>query len=694
MKILFSRAFLLLLMIIGYGIGLADQVWADPTDSGSIVVTGTVLPQPTSITTSLTAVPSAGTIPQQTTITFTLAYASANVGTVPLTLVAEWDKGTVTGATEANVDTLSYVMGSASAGYGSAPAIIDLQARKITWTISALPSGVGTQEVTFQLQTTASYTGPLEVTVPVVAKVLSPSGVADKSVTVRYAYQAVAEVTASPSVAPASQSSPTASTTVIASPQPTSVPTSSAFKSISIAAIGKSSARLQIRTNTSRPLVIRYGLTPQLIDQLLVTSPSQADHSVYLSQLQPATQYFLTVADADDEAQVSDIYSFKTASTDNPSLERKAQTISVLQNRSLIYSGNVVLNQLDQTRPISIVANSVIDLNLGLQGSDDITSVEVEVRSADVLGASTKPVSINDLQSQSTKMTNILPGVYVGKLKAPVRVGRYQLISRVEDRYGNLTEDQIGDVRVGAPMRIVHAKTGRPVEFAMAKLSVFNQQTQLYEVVSNVLTAIDNPAYSNANGEIEVYLHPAHYRAEVSALGFASTTVEFEIGNQNSQQFPVVELYPSHLQFLTPFAATVRTLHDYAIQLQGQLVNMSKSSNVLETMLVSQIACILFLALCSGIFKLRQVLRWLTEQNLENNPRTYFIFFAHQWLSFVMNGYLLGLVIFTALCLINQANKQSWLAALLTVVVTALWYKFEWQLTKILKSCTRNHSDN
>lgn len=70
---------------------------------------------------------------------------------MPIHFKAVWDKGTVDGATEANVDVVEYVLGSATDGYGSVSPVIDTINREISWDIPLLAAGVGAQQVEFKL---------------------------------------------------------------------------------------------------------------------------------------------------------------------------------------------------------------------------------------------------------------------------------------------------------------------------------------------------------------------------------------------------------------------------------------------------------------------------------------------------------------------------------------------------------------
>jgi hypothetical protein len=123
--------------------------FAAPDDSGTISILGTVAPSPTSISMSLAASPTT-TFAQDAAVTYTITYSSQNVAAVPIEIQASWEKGTVDGATEPSVETVEYVLGSASTGYGGVTPVVDTLNKTITWSIPSTPGGGTEQTLTFQ----------------------------------------------------------------------------------------------------------------------------------------------------------------------------------------------------------------------------------------------------------------------------------------------------------------------------------------------------------------------------------------------------------------------------------------------------------------------------------------------------------------------------------------------------------------
>jgi hypothetical protein len=186
----------------------------------------------------------------------------------------------------------------------------------------------------------------------------------------------------------------------------------------------------------------------------------------------------------------------------------------------------------------------VIDLNLAIPNDQELKTVEVVIRPSNILGFSTETANADDFQSTTTVMTKISSSVFVGKLRMPVTPGMYQVVSRIEDLYGNLSEEEIGSVRVTQPFTITNHLTGEPLLGAEVNLFIYNQQTKLYETVSNVTTSVPNPAFADETGAVVLTLAPARYLAKITLPGFKDQSVEFEVGSQTDTDFPQVQLEP------------------------------------------------------------------------------------------------------------------------------------------------------
>ena len=511
-------------------------VSAQTTDSGEVVVTATVGPRATSVTTSIDATAASDPVHQEQEITYTVTYGSTNSSSVPLEFGVSWDKGTIDGASEASVESLEYVVGSASSAYGNTAAVVDTKNRSISWSISALPGNTTNQQVNFKLRTTSNYSGSKTVSMPVKVFVVSPVGVPDRSITREYQYVESEEST----------STVTSSPMPVPSPETSALVGSDIFRSIELRSLGSISARILVDTKIPISTKLSYGQSVGFLGNAQLQSPSDKPQEFVLTNLQPSTRYYFQASTADGAIE-SDVFTFETS--DHPPIELGdiPPTVTFTQDRTIIYSGSAPNGPGETAQPIVVTKNSVFDLSLQIPKNEQIHIVEVLIRNFGVLGASTEALdSVDDLQSSTTKMTKISNDLYVGKLRTPVRAGNYAVISRIEDDYGNVLEQELGSMRVVVPFGVFDKNSKNPLENAQVTLELYNLQTKLYERLSNVTTAITNPTYSDLKGIVHLSLFPGKYKAIVRLAGYQTQEVEFEMGTDAFTNMPQVYLTPKH----------------------------------------------------------------------------------------------------------------------------------------------------
>jgi hypothetical protein len=457
----------------------------------------------------------------------------------------EWEKGTVDGATEANVDVLEYVLGSATAAYGGTLPVVDLLNRRISWEIAALPPGLPEQSVQVTLRTTSNYTGSRPVTFVTQGIVISPVGVSDKPVTLTY--QFVPTVSPSPTAAPSPSPSPSVTGQITSSASAQTVPSlppvilnpSNWLTSISEPSIGATTTRVRVVTLAPEPLVLTYGIDDQLLVNSVKMDGSAAAVDFFLSGLQPSTKYYFRLSSQDGRLQ-SDIFSFVTASKAVENL-LSSVSITLTQERNLVYYGPVAADLNEPSQPSIVTNDSVLDLTFKVANSKSIKEIEAYIRNTAVLGISTEEFNLDELQSTSTRLTRVADDLFVGKLRMPKDSGRYEVVGRIQDQYGNITERELKVLTVVQPFRVIDAADNEPLEHARVQLFLFNPDTKLYEVISNVTLNMQNPAYSGSNGVVKLVLLPAKYKAVVSLTGYTDQEVEFEISD-SSADYPLVLL--------------------------------------------------------------------------------------------------------------------------------------------------------
>ena len=282
--------------------------------NSQISVTASVDPQVTDLPISLVSTTTGSQFPENTTLSYQITYGTNTVGTIPLTVQAQWSQGTINGSPTPSVDVLNYVIGSATTAYGSTAAVVDSVNRTITWTISSVPGGTTNQTVNFSLKTTSNYTGGNNVSFTVSARIISGSTVTtDKTVTQNYLYSSVSSGTTS-----------TTTTTTTSTPTPTPTPSSEitpasqllSFSDISINSLSQSSAEISVTTNNSANVVISYGTSLKSLSQTVASSGYRKQTVLTIPNLYPNTNYYykVTATDANKNSVTSDIFALTTAS--------------------------------------------------------------------------------------------------------------------------------------------------------------------------------------------------------------------------------------------------------------------------------------------------------------------------------------------------------------------------------------------
>jgi hypothetical protein len=524
-------------------LALAPVAHAVDNVTGAITITGSVPPKPTTVTVAVAANVTS-VVKQDDVITYTITYGSLNSAAVPITFQAVWDKGTVEGASDPTVETASYVIGSATTAYGGAAPVVDIFNKTITWSISSFPANTQNQTVSFQLKTSQGYTGDKTVTFPVIGRITSPTGVPDKTVTTSYRYATPSttqttssDATPTPSATPVTVSTPAnAGTTALATPGDGS--DSLVVSAISIQAVGAQSAKIGIQLSKPGNASVVYGVSPgSLYNSGVTLNQNSSTITVALTQLQPASTYYFRVDGVATDTGVvasSDIFALQTAAQ-QPQAYNAPAAVTLSQNRATLMSQNLEDELAVNALPVIITKNSVVDVNLNIPNSQEVSTVTAGIRVPGVLGAETEDrVTSDDFSSVVASLTKIGQSMYAGKLRTPNNPGTYEIIGWVEDVYGNFSEFPLGNIKVVSPFTIIDASTKKPIEHVQVVLSLYNNQTKLYETISNI-GFLDNPSYTDAAGVIGSNLFPGKYQAAVTMAGYQPQTVVFDVGTADGE---------------------------------------------------------------------------------------------------------------------------------------------------------------
>lgn len=508
--------------------------------SDTISITAAVNASPSDVEVSLTQ-DKTTSLSQEDEIVYTITYRSFLSQAIAFTLEANWDNGTIDGATNASVEGLDYVVGSAGNAYGNTPAVISTLHSKISWNISHLSSSQGGQSVSFALRLNDNYRNTLPVTFPVHARITVPVITSDATVTTKYLYKAPLP-TPSPLASPTPTSTP-ATTTL---PSPTVTPKASTTlstikRSLEIHEINPAGATIQYQGLSRGSVTVRYGKSPTGINQKLSVLSESNTFLVRLTNLTEGTDYYAQVSE-DSSDFTSDIYQFHT-STQKAFTEIFESSSLVMNTQGvMLYNGSHAnaASTKSEYPSMSTSIDNALDMSIAVKNPELIRSIQIFIRDPLVLGVSSDEL----LQTGQGKLTAVTDKLFTGRLRAPSRPGKYEVISRIEDIYGNIVEQKIADFFAMPPLIIQNSRTKRPIENASVQFSLFDPHTKLYTLIPNTATSVQNPAYSDINGHVPLHLSPGTYRLLIQSIGYADQTIEILIDPTTIPQIPTVSLTP------------------------------------------------------------------------------------------------------------------------------------------------------
>lgn len=502
-----------------------------------ITITASVDPQVSNLPITIESTTAGTTFPQSTTLDYKITYGSNTTSSIPLTIQAQWGQGTISGNPSPSVDMLDYVIGSASNAYSSTAPVIDTVNRTITWTISSFPGATTGQTVTFSFKTNSSYTGGGTVSFSVLARSTSGSTVtADQTVTQNYLYSAPA---ATPTPTPTATT--TTTTTTATTPTPTPAPAALSFSDVSVRSLSQSEAQIYVETNNKSTFAINYGTSPNSLSQTIKTASLKTQELITLPGLETDTSYYFRITAKDDTGNIvkSDIFTFRTSRTSDI-LKADTQSVVVISNNNILVKPAAkaeIINK--QSKNIIVIpVSTVFTVRFSLAKNVPLKVAQLIVRNKKVLGFST--IDKADASSDYVNLTEVEPGVYVGKLKSVLTPGAYEIYARLIDFNGNIIEQKISDLIVAQKFTILEKDTDKPIENARILLYLYDQTTKVYELISPQSLSITNPSFSNPDGTVDLVLTPGKYKAKISALNYKSKTIEFEINQEGG--YPLVEL--------------------------------------------------------------------------------------------------------------------------------------------------------
>jgi len=648
--------------ITTYGVSIAAN--------GQIQVSANVDPHISDLPIAIESTTAGSNFPEYTTLGYKITYGSLTASSFPITIQAQWSKGTISGSPTPSVDLLDYVIGSASNAYGSTPAVVDTVNRTITWTISSFPANTVGQTVNFALKTNNSYTGTEVVSFDVSARSMSGSTVTpDQTVSQTYLYDSSLEPTPSPTMAPAPTSEPSAGTsttsnTTTATPTPTGVPTPNlSISAISIESLSKNQAQIAVSTNNNSTVTIQYGTSLKTLTQSVTSSLPMHNSLLTLPDLDPNTDYFyrITAEDAYGNIIKSDIFTFTTAvASEAPNAD--LQSLIVTSNNSILFTPHAEKTTTGgNAYSIVIPQSSVFEIHFSLVKYTQIKSIQVIIENKNVLGASTS--TPENAASNFVDLVETQPGVYTGRLLSQKTPGIYELYVKIIDYSGNITLQKMADIIVVPKFRIIEKGTNNPIENARILFYLYNPTTKIYDIISPEMLPINNPSFSQPDGLVSIVLPRGKYKVDVSAINYDSKTVEFEIG-QNSGNYPTIYLQSQSFSITNYINFFGTTFSDYLSSSQKYLTEVSASSRLFALLESLTLLGFVFLAFLSFSAK--------THISLFYMP--YFFFHKLRQIFLKENSLIIGKVyddiaqlpVSRALVYIVDAKKNNVLATLKT----------------------------
>lgn len=526
-----------------------------------ITVTATVGTNPTDFSAAASVNDTSEFIRENTTLTYTITYGSYLSNATGITVQAEWDLGTIQGNNTATEPILTYVSGSASDGYNSTEPVIDTVNRTISWEITSFPANTTSRTVTFQLRTYDDYTGSLPVTFTVNGRVLGPgTQTADSTVTSTYKYSSYITPTPTPTCVPSLCPTPIPSAT----PTPTPVPKATTIDSIDVSTISSSDVTVTINSNNNTTAKVFYGTSKLNLNQSLSFPTASKFHKIKLDELEAQTRYYFRIILTDEYKRVttSDLYVVDTAAISTPP---QVKIDSIIITSSDVVLTDPLRNTTSAPR-IVIPQNTSYAFKFAVTNYEQIKSISALLRDSNVLGLST-PVAY--AATQGLAITEISPGQYIGRLSTNPVGGNYELILRVSDYSGNITEQLASTIQVVDSLRVINAQNKAGIENAKITLYYYNARLKTYELLSTAVTPIKNPTRTEPDGTSPVILPEGKYRAEVEVLGFATKTVEFNVSPNSATNYPTIALEPLPPSAGTYMRYTLSTFSDVLAILQN-----------------------------------------------------------------------------------------------------------------------------
>lgn len=536
-----------------------------------ISITATIKERSNDFSFDIKQVTNGENFPQYTTVEYKITYGSDLSYKIPLTLEAIWNPGEIESAPGSTADILEYVNGSAGAAYNETLPAIDLLNNKIIWKIKSFPARKKDQTVSFKLRTNALYTGKRKVVNRVTAVILSDNTRTEKSSVTSYLYNSRFEATPEEPIV------------------------------IYLRSVVSDRASILIQTLEETKIRVKYGVDPSNLAQGASTLQLTKEQIVILNNLIPETDYYFTVTAVNKEGieTVSDVFTFKTA---------RISLAPEIDQESLVFSSSdIILSSPDGQKSgnptFTLPQGTSYNFRFKLNRYENVKQVQGTVRNKSVLGINNE--EIIEPTSADTALFERQPGLFEGRLKSPEIPGTYEIYLKVSDYSGNMVENKIAQVYVTEKFTVKNKKTGQPIEGTQILLYYFNPRTKIFDLIPEKVIPIKNPSYTDIKGQISFPLPAGKYKAQIAAIGYDVSEIEFNIGSNPGEEYPAVNLSPQPFNLFTIGLYYTTIVMDLSHSFQVYIQKLANSVRFFEINALLAIFFLVVLTLLSFSRKLR-----------------------------------------------------------------------------------------
>jgi hypothetical protein len=272
-------------------------------------------------------------------------------------------------------------------------------------------------------------------------------------------------------------------------------------------------------------LQLKYGESADSLTHTALQTRTGKDNTFLLTNLPTDTQIFYKVtAETSDQSLASDTFSFSTAAQPS-NVELNPWSLTLAHRNLVLRSGKVSAE--NQMQLLKLQQQAELDVSLNLSDSPDLHQVELVLKGP---------------ETHVTSLTETGPGTFAQRVQLPITLGRYEVISRIADTFGNVAETTLQEIDIKPGLKVIDKQTGKPLAGASVSVAKANSATGGYDVLTDVGVLKNNPERSNDQGLVDMARVPGKYRVTASVPGYRPLQHEFELDTFGSKDFPQLEL--------------------------------------------------------------------------------------------------------------------------------------------------------